>query len=128
MTVRHLASVAVATTRARGDRRDLQVCAIGMLAAYEAAIGGSARQRVAAERLWPALVATEQLAYRTLAACWAVEHGSSAPITTQDSDRIIHGARRIGRSSAYRRSGPGGHQLPHFGEAEVRAGAEFAGT
>ena len=45
-------------------------------------------QRAAAERLWPALVATEQLAYRTLAACWAVEHGSSAPITTQDSEEL----------------------------------------
>ena len=70
VTARRLASVAVTTTRARAERRDLQMGAIGMLAAYEAGIGGSARQRVAAERLWPALVATEQLAYRTLAACW----------------------------------------------------------
>ena len=44
-----------------------------MLTAYDAGIGGTARERRSAEQLWPAVAATEQLAYRTLAACWATE-------------------------------------------------------
>jgi hypothetical protein len=115
------ARLAVTTTRARADRQDLQIGAIEMRAAYEAGVGGSARQRVAAERLWPALVATEQLAYRTLAACWTVGHGSSAPITTQDSDEL---STTLGELARVVRTGePAGAvtELPHFGEAEVRA-------
>ena len=48
-----------------------------MLEAHDRGLGGSARERRSAERMWPAVVATEQLAYRTLAACWAMERGGS---------------------------------------------------
>jgi hypothetical protein len=45
-----------------------------MLDAYQGAVGGSASQREAAERLWPTVAATEHDAYRTLTACWQTEH------------------------------------------------------
>jgi hypothetical protein len=41
--------------------------------AYERDFGGPARQRRAAECVWPAVAATQRLAYRTLNACWAME-------------------------------------------------------
>ncbi|MGK2867890.1 MAG: FUSC family protein, partial [Mycobacterium sp.] len=71
----HLGAGAVTSAPARAARRDLQMSAMSMLDAYQAAIGGSAEQRAEAERLWPAIAATEHLAYRTLAACWDFEHG-----------------------------------------------------
>ncbi|GAS86426.1 integral membrane protein [Mycolicibacterium brisbanense] len=73
-TVRHLAAGDVTSPIARTDRRDLQLQAMAMLPAYDIGVGGSAAQRAAAERLWPTVVVAEQLAYRTLAACWALEH------------------------------------------------------
>lgn len=87
VVVRHLAAGAVTTDQARGDRRDLQLRAMAMLPVYDTAIGGSTRSRVAAERLWPTIVATEQLAYRTLAASWATER-SDSPITPDNAERI----------------------------------------
>lgn len=80
-TSRHLALGAVMTVAGRAARRDLQIRAIAMMPAYDAGIGGTARERRCAERMWPAVAATEQLAYRTLAACWATErvgHAESA--------------------------------------------------
>ncbi|MCV7345049.1 FUSC family protein [Mycolicibacterium rhodesiae] len=59
---------------ARAARRDLQIAAIALMESDEAAMAGSARQREAAEHLLPAVTATEQLAYRTIAACWTIEH------------------------------------------------------
>lgn len=70
----HLDAGAVTSAPARAARRDLQVSAMNLLDAYQNAIGGSAEQRAEAERLWPTVAATEELAYRTLAACWAFEH------------------------------------------------------
>jgi uncharacterized membrane protein YccC len=77
-TSRHLAVGAVTTTAARAARRDLQIRAIAMLPAYEAGIGGTAQERCSAERMWPAIAATEQLAYRTLESCWATERIGNA--------------------------------------------------
>lgn len=61
--------------RARAARRDLQVITLAMTDAGDAALSGSPRQRQAAERAWPVVLATEHLAYRTVAACWAMERG-----------------------------------------------------
>lgn len=72
-----LPHVAVGDTTAlpaRAARRDLQIAAIALMESDEAALAGSARHRSAAERLLPAVAATEQLAYRTIAACWTIEH------------------------------------------------------
>lgn len=70
----HLRAGAVTSAPARAARRDLQLSAMNLLDVYQGAIGGSAEQRAEAERLWPTVAATEQLAYRTLAACWEFEH------------------------------------------------------
>ncbi|WP_083653892.1 FUSC family protein [Mycobacterium sp. GA-1841] len=70
----HLRDTDVSSPVARTARRDLQLRAMELLPAYDGSVGGSAAQRVGAERLWPTVVAAEQLAYRTLAACWAAEH------------------------------------------------------
>ncbi|QRY45897.1 FUSC family protein [Mycolicibacterium boenickei] len=72
-TLPHLAADDVTSPAARTDRRDLQLRAMELLPAYDGSVGGSTTQRVGAERMWPTVVATEQLAYRTLAACWGAE-------------------------------------------------------
>ena len=59
----------------------------GVALVYDTAIGGSDRSRVAAERLWPTIVATEQLAYRTLAAGWATER-TGTPLTPNDAEQL----------------------------------------
>ena len=87
VVVNHLAAGAVTTDQARNDRRDLQLRAMAMLPVYDTAIGGSDRSRVAAERLWPTIVATEQLAYRTLAAGWATER-TGTPLTPNDAEQL----------------------------------------
>ncbi|GAA2537212.1 FUSC family protein [Mycolicibacterium diernhoferi] len=69
-TEAHLRAQEVTSAPALAARRDLQVNALAMLDAYQAAIGGSPNQRAQAERLWPTVAATEQRAFATLAACW----------------------------------------------------------
>jgi Fusaric acid resistance protein-like len=61
---------------ARTARRDLQLATIAMLDAYDAAAGGSAGQRKSAEPRREVVTATEDLAYRTIAACWAGDRNS----------------------------------------------------
>jgi Fusaric acid resistance protein-like len=77
-TSHHIAIGAVSTESARAARRDLQIRAIAMLAAYEAGIDGTPRERRSAERMWPAVVATEQLAYRTLRCCWSMDRDADS--------------------------------------------------
>jgi uncharacterized membrane protein YccC len=72
-TVAYLAAATVTTSAAQAARHDLQKRAIALMNAYERDVGGPAGQRRAAERAWPAVAATQRLAYRTLNACWAME-------------------------------------------------------
>jgi hypothetical protein len=83
-----LAAIAVTTTNlARGDaaslsaraaRRDLQRATTVMVDAYDAATGGAAARRKAAEPMWTLVQSTEHLAYRTIAACWAMDRASDS--------------------------------------------------
>jgi hypothetical protein len=75
----HLATGAVTTSAAVEARRDLQLRAFDLQQAFDAARAGSLRQREAAERLWPAVAATEDFAYRTLAMCWEFERDPGRP-------------------------------------------------
>jgi uncharacterized membrane protein YccC len=84
----HLASGAVLTPPARAARRDLQIRAIELLPAYDAALGGSARERSAAESLWPAVAAAEERAYRTLASCWGSRAELCAEMTERDRNEF----------------------------------------
>jgi uncharacterized membrane protein YccC len=70
----HIAAGDTASLAARAARRDLQIAAIGLMEADEAMLAGSPRNREIAEQLLPAVTASELLAYRTIAACWTVEH------------------------------------------------------
>lgn len=78
-TVPFVAGGTVRSAAALAARRDLQLSLLAMVAAYDNGVGGSVRERDAAERLWPTVMATENLGYRVLAACWSVEHGDGAP-------------------------------------------------
>ena len=72
----YIAAGDTAALAARTARRDLQIAAIGLMEADEAMLASSPRNRAIAEQLLPAVAASEQLAYRTIAACWTVEHRS----------------------------------------------------
>src|SRR5690606_25443336 len=61
------------TPAARAVRRDLQRQSFALQDAYESAVVAAPGQRRDAERQWPAIAAAQQLAYRTLSACWALE-------------------------------------------------------
>ncbi len=63
---------------AKEARRDLQHRAFALLKAADAGIGGTARDRQFAERMWPPVVATQRLAYRVLAICWSLEEAGAA--------------------------------------------------
>lgn len=78
----HVDASVADTASARVDRRDLQVHILAMVTAYDAGAAGSRRERTTAERLWPAVVATQDLAYRMLAACWGIERGEITSGTT----------------------------------------------
>jgi uncharacterized membrane protein YccC len=71
--VPHLAGGAVGTLAARAARRDLQRGSFSLEDAYSSAVAASPAQRREAERQWPAVAAAQQLAYRSLSACWMLE-------------------------------------------------------
>jgi uncharacterized membrane protein YccC len=123
-TVQFVADRTVDSAAARVARRDLQLSLMGMLSEFDRAVGGSDRERRAAERMWPTVVAAEDLGYRVLAACWQIEHGEPGaaaepvlepaelePFTAAVGAVIaaIEGKGVAGTSS----------ELPAFGSAEV---------
>jgi uncharacterized membrane protein YccC len=127
-TSHHLALGAVTTVAARAARRDLQIRAIAMMAAYEAGIAGTARECRSAEQLWPAVAATEELAYRTLESCWATERIGSAEAarsvgsTLFGPDGADRFAEALGELAAVIRGGPTPPELDHlprFAAAEL---------
>ncbi|WP_328350519.1 FUSC family protein [Mycobacterium sp. NBC_00419] len=87
----YIAAGDTAGLAARAARRDLQIAAIGLMEADEAAAAGAPRNRAIAEQLLPAVTASEQLAYRTIAACWTVEHRSDGV----DFGRSLFGGRSV---------------------------------
>ncbi|HEY5854495.1 MAG TPA: FUSC family protein [Aldersonia sp.] len=68
-----LADGSATSVAARTARRDLQQQVIALERSYAADVGSSIRSRDTAEWLWPSVVATERVAYRTLAVCWGIE-------------------------------------------------------
>ena len=73
-----------------------------------------------AEGLWPAIAATEQLAYRVLAACWAAEH-SDAPITTENAHQLSSALTDLADAVRTDRTPDGLGAAPDFGAAELAA-------
>ena len=68
---------AVTSREARTARRGLQHRLFMLAENFDAAIGGTARERREAERMWPDIAAVQRVAYEVLSMCWKVEHGES---------------------------------------------------
>ncbi|SBV35466.1 conserved membrane hypothetical protein [uncultured Stenotrophomonas sp.] len=78
----HLANGTVTSPAARAARRQLQHAGFALARAHEDGLAASRQQRRTAEQAWPVIAATEQLAYRVLSACWALEHQDDAEART----------------------------------------------
>jgi uncharacterized membrane protein YccC len=78
-TTGYLSSQTVSTPAAKAARRDLQRGALGLKQMFDILVNGSANQRREAEFAWPAIAATERLAYRTVAECWQLERRAQDP-------------------------------------------------
>jgi hypothetical protein len=72
-TIGYLSPVTITTPAARAARRDLQRRALRLHQSFDNAINGSPAQREAARQAGPAVEATQQLIYRTIAECWRLE-------------------------------------------------------
>jgi hypothetical protein len=118
----YVAEGTVGTAAARADRRDLQLALMDMQDEYGADVGGSEAQRRSAERLWPAVVATEDLGYRVLAACWDIEHDAGAGSDvglSEGLDAFTAAVRDLGAAIEAGTSPSLGLELPKFGAAEL---------
>ena len=85
----YLAGGTVTTPAAKGSRRDLQRCALRLTQMFDNEINGSAQQHRAAEQMWPAIAATQRLAYRTVAECWRLERTPRSS-STEDTAATAH--------------------------------------
>jgi uncharacterized membrane protein YccC len=87
----HIAASKMTTDAALLARRNLQHCIFMLLRSYETdTAGGIARHRDAAERMWPAVVATQRLGYKILAACWSLEAKGDAPSAHLTSSELAN--------------------------------------
>lgn len=123
----YLAAGDPATFAARNTRRNVQVAAITLAECDEAARCGTSSQRQLAERLQACAIATEQLAYRTIAACWTME---------RQSDTVAFARALLGPCSvaaylrdlrAFAAAVRGGTDLPDFGSVPSFLVEEIAG-
>jgi uncharacterized membrane protein YccC len=121
-TSAHLAGTDTTTLAARAARRDLQLAAIDMRDSADSAAAGSVPLRAAEQRLRPAVAATEHLAYRTIAACWAMENHTSGPLLDSD-DALAYRAQLHGLAAALRDAAapPTVCDAPEFVAADVTA-------
>ena len=71
--IAHLARGTVTTPEAKAARLQLQHASFALAQAHEDSLAASSRQRRGAEQSWPTIAASEQLVYRVLSACWALE-------------------------------------------------------
>ncbi len=83
-----LASGDVTNAAARRARARLRNAAVDMMLLYEEQTGTGGRAREEADRLWPATVAAQRLAFRILAACWDLE-ASGAPALAPDEAALL---------------------------------------
>jgi uncharacterized membrane protein YccC len=72
-TAGYLAPATVTMPQAKVARRDLQRSVLRLAQTFDTTINGNAQQHRAAEHMWPAIAATQRLAYRTVAECWRLE-------------------------------------------------------
>jgi uncharacterized membrane protein YccC len=123
----HIAAGDVVSSQARQARRDLQHRTIALLEAYDASVGSKPWHRDAAVRSWPAVMAAQRLAYRTLSTCWSLEEAGPRAAETARALFGPGGEKEAGRAllalaNAVRRGSkpaPLSH-APEFLAAEMR--------
>lgn len=76
-TIGHAAEGTVTPRVARRARHDLRHRTIALLQTYDASVGATPRHRDVAERMWPAVVAAQRLAYRVLSTCRLLENAGA---------------------------------------------------
>jgi uncharacterized membrane protein YccC len=83
--------------------------------ADDTATAGSVRLRATGERLRPAAVAAEHLAYGTIAACWEMDNRASGPLLgPADAERFGSQLRGLAVALRTRGAPPTGFGVPHF--------------
>ena len=102
------------TLAARTARRDLQLATIALRDAADAAAAGSTRQRAGGERLGPAVLASEHVAYGTITACWQTEGPESNPFVDHDGARLLQ-TRLRGLADSVRTATPPADAAPWDG-------------
>jgi uncharacterized membrane protein YccC len=73
-----LARSEVTTAEARIARRRLRSSAFDLVQLHDEQAGGTQRAREEADRMWPAIVSVQRLAFRILGACWEIEAAGDA--------------------------------------------------
>lgn len=87
--LRLLAAGDVTSDAARHARSRLRNAAVDMMLLYEETVGNGGRARADAERLWPAIVAAQRLAFRILAACWDMEATGARAVGAGEIDSLV---------------------------------------
>ncbi len=83
-----LAAGKVTSAQARRARSVLRNAAVDMVLLYEEQTGTGGRAREEADRLWPATVAAQRLAFRILAACWDMEATGALVISADEAAQL----------------------------------------
>ena len=126
-----MARGAICTPDARSAQRDLQHRTIVLLQSYDAGVGATPRHREIAEQMWPAVVATQRLAYRVLSTCWTLENTASETtreLVGADGDSQIKRALTDLADAIRNGSKPEPiAALPAFLKTEILTLREFAG-
>ena len=122
-TAPYVAGRRIGSDGARAARRDLQLCLMAMVAAYDTGVGGSERERRSAERMWPTVVAAEDLGYRVLATCWTIEHGDAGhdggALAPEGLDAFTAAVDTLAEA-VMTTTAPGAHdEISGFGSAEI---------
>ncbi|MCV7421050.1 FUSC family protein [Mycobacterium yunnanensis] len=114
-TMPHLADD-TGTLAARTARRDLQLAVIDLRDALDASTAGSD------EPMRPAAVAAEQLAYRTVAACWESDvHLAGPPVGRDDALAFAGRLHDLAAALRTRATAPAVEGAPEFMAADVGA-------
>lgn len=102
MAASYLARGDVQSEGVKRARQNLQHHAISLLEAFESAIGSGRANCVSAESLWPAVAASQGLAYRLLATGWTIETAAETGENVERAKLLFgeHGAIELHRALA----------------------------
>lgn len=95
-----LAAGNITSAEARRARVGLRNAAVDMMLLYDEKTGTGGRAREEADRLWPAIVAAQRLAFRILAACWELEASGVRALGPDEAARLERDLRDIDAEAA----------------------------